>query len=133
MSFTASAAGPTVLALLVISAAGCGGSSDGVPIHGRVSYRGEAISSGTLTFFPTNGRPISATLSRGGEYTSRLPAGEYRIIVTVGVDLPAGWKESDPVPAPKFVLPAQYTTRAKTSLRKTVAENQNAPLDFTLE
>ena len=133
MSFSASATGSTALALVVIGAAGCGGSSPRVPIHGHLSYRGEAINSGTLTFFPASGRPISTILSSDGEYTSRLPPGEYRVTITVGVDVPAGWEEGDPLPPPKFVLPAQYTTRAKTSLKLTVAENQPGPIDFVLE
>ena len=132
-SFTASAAGSAAFALLVIVAAGCGDSSGEVFIHGHISYRGEAINNGVLTFFPARGRPISATLTRDGAYTSRLPPGQYRVIVTVGVNLPTGWKEGDPIPEPKFVLPAQYTSRSETSLRKTVSESQKAPIDFVLE
>jgi len=133
MSFTASVASSTGLALLVICAVGCGGSSPGVPVQGHVSYQGEAISSGTLTFFPASGRPISTILSSNGEYTTRLQPGEYRVTITVGVDVPAGWEEGDPLPPPKFVLPARYTTRSKDSLKLTVVEKQQEPFDFALE
>ena len=133
MSFIVSTTGRAALALVVIGIAGCGESSDGVPIHGHVSYRGEAITSGVLTFFPVSGRPISATLSHAAEYTIQALPGKYRVIVTIGVDLPVGWKEGDLVPSPEFVLPNQYTVRAKSSLKTTVTENQKTPVDFALE
>jgi hypothetical protein len=121
------------LALLFSSVAGCGGASFGVPIQGHVSYRGEAISHGTLTFFPVSGRPISASLSSDGEYIDRLPPGQYRVTITVGVDMPDGWKEGDPVPSPNVVLPSKYTVRSRSPLKMTVAENLDMPIDFALE
>ena len=84
-------------------------------------------------FFPVKGRPISAALMPEGEYSVELPPGDYEIVVSVGYELPPGWKEGDPIPPQKVVLPAQYTTRAKTKLKATVAPGQEEPIDFVLK
>jgi hypothetical protein len=127
---------PTVLcalaALVATTAIGCGEPSGGVPVSGHVSYRGEAIASGSVTFFPVKGRPSSSVLSPSGEYRLNLPPGEYDVAISVGVELPAGWKEGDPVPAQKIVLPAEYTTRARSPLTATVSADQDQPIDFEL-
>jgi hypothetical protein len=47
--------------------------------------------------------------------------------------LPAGYKEGDPIPRPKLVLPPEYSTRARSKLTATVAADQSAPIDFKLE
>jgi len=123
-----------VVALSVISATmGCGKSSDGVSVAGRVTYREKPISSGALTFFPATGRPITATLSEDGAYACRLPPGEYRVAITLGVSLPAGWKEGDALPPPAIDLPDQYSSRLETPLNATVsAEDGAQTIDFPL-
>ena len=118
---------------IIAPSIGCGDGSDGVSIAGRVVYKDQPISSGALTFFPADGRPITATLSDDGAYECVLPTGEYRVAITVGVSLPAGWKEGDPVPPLAINLPAQYSSRVKTPLTATVKTDHDAPIDFTLK
>ena len=129
-------AGSTALralaALLTISFIGCGKSS-GVPVRGHVTYRGETIAKGSVTFFPKSGRPVTAVLSPSGEYSVELPPGGFDVVINVGVELPPGWKEGDPVPKQTNELPAKYTVRARSTLTATVAENQSEPIDFALE
>ncbi len=130
---TKSATRPRVACALLLGAlTGCGGDSEGVAIEGRISYQEQAIENGSLTFFPAQGRPITAVLSEGGKYSCRLPAGAYRVAVTVGVSLPPEWKEGDPVPAQSITLPAEYGTRLKTPLTATVSADHAAPIDFAL-
>lgn len=121
------------LATGIIACAGCSDDSGKVDVHGQVTYRGQPVTDGTLTFFPTSGAPQSAQLGDGGAYELPLPPGDYRAIVTIGVTLPEGWKEGDPVPAPTLVLPQKYTSRARTELTAHVDEEATAPIDFQLE
>ena len=123
----------SLVAILTVGAAGCGKSSGDVSVHGLVSYRGEPLGSAALTFFPETGRPITAPISDQGDYSVNLPPGNYNVIVSVGAALPPGFKEGDPVPPPKTVLPAEYTTRAKTSLHVTVGPESQGPTDFALK
>lgn len=118
---------------LLSSTFGCGESSNTVTVRGHVTYRGEALTNAALMFFPTVGRPTSAVLSSEGNYTTELPPGEYVVTVNVGAELPPGYKEGDPLPPSKFILPDEYTTRAKSKLTASVAPNQDEPIDFALQ
>jgi hypothetical protein len=118
------------LALLAI---GCGGSSNAVHVQGKVSLRGEPLPRGVVTFFPASGRPVSAPISSQGEYSAKLSPGEYTAIVNVGVPLPPGYKEGDPLPKPEFDLPTEYTSAARSKLTATVSAQGQKPIDFNLE
>ena len=127
-SFTPSV---VAVAMLMLSVSGCRDTSGGVPVQGQVSYRGEPLPHGAITFFPATGRPATAPISAEGDYAIELPPGEYVVIVNVSADLPPGFKEGDPLPPPKIVLPPQYTTRARSTLTATVTEDQPR-IDFEL-
>jgi hypothetical protein len=120
------------LLLLLICAPGCGKSSGKVSVHGHVTYRGAPLESASLTFFPAKGRPEATTVSNG-EYSVDLMPGEYSAIVMIGVDLPKGYKEGDPIPPQKIVLPEIYTSSAKSPLKATVTAGKNEPIDFELK
>jgi hypothetical protein len=119
--------------LLVLNAAGCSKSSNTVSVSGHVAYRSEPINSGTVTFFPVAGRPVSAAIS-GGDYKADLAPGDYTVTVSLAPELPPGYKEGDPPPPPpKVVLPDTYTARAKSTLSAKVAAGQSEPIDFDLK
>ena len=120
-------------AVALIAICGCKHESNGTAIEGSVSYRGQALPGGSLTFFPATGRPVTAGVSDAGGYATEIPPGEYRVTVNVGLDLPEGWKESDPIPEQKIKLPRVYTNRAKTPLTATVAPDQSTPINFELK
>jgi hypothetical protein len=129
------------LLLLLICVPGCGKSSGKAAVRGHVSYRGAPLESASLTFFPASGRPEATTVSKG-EYSIELARqnhwrirtpGEYTAIVLIGIDLPKGYKEGDPVPPPKIVLPEEYTSRAKSPLKAVVSSGQAEPIDFDLK
>ena len=103
-----------------------------MPVSGTVTYRGTPLSNASITFFPAVGRPAIASIS-DGEYSVRLPPGEYKVTITLGVDLPAGWKEGDPIPPPAMVLPPHYTNMRDTQLSAMVTEDQSEPIDFALQ
>jgi len=121
------------IALLLSSVSGCGGTAKQVNVWGNVSYRSAPITRGTLTFFPAGGRPVTAVIDRDGAYSCELVPGRYVATVTIGVDLPAGWKEGDPLPRPALILPPQYGSRKKTPLAADVAAGQSEAVDFLLQ
>jgi hypothetical protein len=122
-----------VTLIALAGATGCGESSNEVAVEGRVTYRGAPLETGSLTFFPSKGRPVSASLAEEGEYELALPPGQYTVTVNVGPDLPPGFREGDPVPPPKIVLPPEYTTRAKSRLTAAVRQGDEQPINFELK
>jgi hypothetical protein len=126
---------PILLLMLVVLAgsAGCGDSSNEVSVQGRVTYRGEPLPRGSVTFFPTTGRPVNAPLGDDGTYSTQLPPGEYTVTVSYTEPLPEGFKEGDPTPRPKFLLPPEYTTRARSTLTATVSEDSEEGVNFELK
>jgi hypothetical protein len=120
-------------AILATISAGCSAESPTVSVHGKVSFRGEPITSGVVTFFPVAGRPTSAPLDSDAMYRVELPPGEYTVVVNVGAEVPPGYKEGDPLPPPKLILPPEYTTRAKSKLTASVKEGQTEPINFALD
>jgi hypothetical protein len=117
---------------LATSAPGCKKSSDIVPVHGRISFRGEPLASGSVTFFPTSGRPVGAAILQG-EYKTDLKPGDYTVALDVAPEFPKGFKEGDPLPPPKAALPEEYTSRTKSTLKTSVKAGQTEPIDFDLK
>jgi hypothetical protein len=122
-----------LLTLFVAGSVGCRRESGQASVQGHVSYRGEAVAPGAITFFPATGRPVTATISEQGDYTAELTPGEYTVIVNLAFIRPPGFKEGDPMPKPKFTLPEQYTTRAMSKLKANIKPGQDHPIDFALE
>ena len=112
------------LLFLAASISGCTKSSGAVPVHGRISFHGEPLSKGAITFFPATGRPVGAAISQG-EYNAELMPGDYTATVDVVPEFPKGFKEGDPLPPPKVVLSDEYTIRTKSTLKATVKAGQN--------
>src|SRR6185436_4150704 len=108
-----------IMLLATISVAGCTKPSGTVAVNGHVSFRGESLTKAGLTFFPTTGRPVSVPVA-DGQYATNLLPGDYIVVATMGIDVPAGWKEGDPLPPPKITLPEEYTSRVKSTLKATV-------------
>src|SRR6266478_1634968 len=121
-----------LLFFLSLTASGCKKSSVAVPIHGHISYRGEPLATSSVTFFPETGRPVTAPAPQG-EYAAELMPGNYTATVAVGIEYPKGFKETDPLPTPKVVLPDAYRTRTKSTLKTTVKPGQSEPIDFELK
>lgn len=119
--------------VLIALAAGCGKSDNTVSVNGHVSYKGQPISLGTVTFFAEQGRPIVAPLSAEGEYEANLAPGDYVAIIMVGAEVPAGYKEGDPLPPSKLTLPPEYMNRSQSPLKATITANHSEPVDFTLQ
>ena len=120
------------LALSVVTIAGCSKSA-GTSVSGHVTYKGNPVSSASLIFYPGTGRAITTVVDPEGNYAANLPAGDYTATVTLSVNLPPGWKEGDPIPPAKVVLPPQYTKRTQTPLKATIAPGSAQTVDFDLK
>lgn len=124
-----------VLAIIVMTggAVGCDSASQNlIAVEGQVTYKESPIASGAVMFFPAAGRPTIATSDASGRYTTKLPPGEYKVTVTMSVQLPPNWKEGDPVPPQTLQIPPQYTTRVRTPLLTTVTPSGAEPTNFDL-
>ena len=124
---------PRVAFVLIILVTGCREESTGVFVEGKLSIRETPLPGGSVMFYPTEGRSISAIITDEGTYQCHLPAGTYRVTITSSVTLPAGWEEGDPLPKPAVEIPANYSSRRKTPLEVTVSENQTDPINLDLE
>jgi hypothetical protein len=113
--------------------AGCRESTNKISTAGSVTYNGEPLNNGAIAFYPVTGRPTIVSLSADGHYTVDLDPGHYVVTVQSSTKLPEGFKEGDPVPPPKHVLPPEYSVRARSKLSATIKANQTEPVDFTLE
>jgi hypothetical protein len=121
-----------VASIAVLLLIGCGGGDGGVPVSGTVTFRGQPFSNASITFYPASGRPVSAAIT-DGQYSAVLQPGEYKVTVSLGVNLPPGWKEGDPIPPRDIVLSQQYSSVLHTQLTAKVSEDQSEPVDFKLE
>jgi hypothetical protein len=112
---------------------GCSETWTAVSIHGNVSYQDKALDNGSIMFYPAAGRPAFAVLNADGDYSIDLEPGEYTVTIENSAPLPPGFKEGDPMPPPKVVLPPEYSTRARSMLKATVAADQSEAIDFKLD
>jgi hypothetical protein len=130
-------------ALLVL--AGCGGSGhDGLrPVHGRVLYRGIALTGGTIVFSPDPERggsgPLAvAAIQPDGYYTLKTEdhngalAGWYRVTI-VALQAPAGSAPDQPWAPARSLLPAKYRDPELSGLSCQVRQDQENSLDFNLD
>lgn len=117
---------------VAVGVTGCGKSNGEVTVHGHVTYKGQPLAASSVSFFPSTGRIVTAGAPQG-EYSAELKPGEYVVTIGVGIEYPKGFKEGDPVPAPKVVLPDEYTVRVRSTLKATVSASQSGPIDFDLK
>ena len=132
-------AGAIGLACSCLTWAGCGKPSlQTVLVKGKVTYQGNPLRGGTITFHPVDrqkGRPATATIGADGTYdvstleTARgLVPGEYKICVTsqqesLAMMSPA---EAARAAAKSLAIPQRYTNPETSGLSVTVAEGDGA-------
>jgi hypothetical protein len=123
-----------VLGLLLIPTVGCGDSEFVQSVTGSVSYRGDSLTHGIVSFYPPGGRPIGAPIQPDGTYQAKLPPGDYTVAINSPPKLPEGIREGDPMPPPDpNALPTRYAQPNQSGLRVTVsAEGRSQTEDFEL-
>jgi len=130
-----------VLALAALSGCGGRGGKNNFSLSGKVTYKGEPVTGGTLTLTPTDGKthPVNTKLSSTGKYLIVPPlVGELKVSIetesirgktgkayTFG---PALEKPPD-IDESKMVkyrpIPGKYASAATSDLKVTVVQGKN--------
>jgi hypothetical protein len=133
-----------LLFLLFATLEGCGGSKSGGTINGKVSYKGESVGAGTVTFFGSTADQVaSASIAKDGTYTaSGVPVGKVTVTVTTPPPGPTeeqikknGFLKRKNIKAStdKVVsVPAKFANAATSHLSLTVSEGSQ-PYDIELK
>jgi hypothetical protein len=145
--------------VLVVAAAvlaGCGGDPD-LPklgkVSGTVTYKGQPVTKGLVTFVPASGagaqtgQSATGEIQKDGSFTlstfennDGAVLGEHIVVVQSREDDPALEGQGMPIPdargrlkikPPKHLVPEKYGTSDKSPLRHTVVEGSNTvPLNL---
>ncbi len=131
------------VALILGTMAGCSESIDRpktFPVSGKVTYKGQPVTRGTITFQPDQGQAAVAEIQSDGTYhlstfgeADGAAAGHYRVYVISNTADPnlmpgssPGWKP------PKDLVPAKYG-KAETSGLETTVSDGKKEYDFNLQ
>jgi hypothetical protein len=131
-------------ACLLFAAAGCGsGSAPLAAVHGRVSYRGVLVTSGTIVFSPDTARGCRGELA----YADIQPDGSYTLKTGESYGAVSGWHRvtvcsllpataslpGQPASLPISLLPPRYRDPQFSGLACEVKPNQTNSIDFQLD
>jgi hypothetical protein len=125
---------------MLLAPAGCGGAAQRLPIHGTVTYKGQPLAAGTITFTPKADGPLERTMEGAlitdGKYA--IPAdkglfpGSYH--VSISAVEPSGKPPGGAPGGPrrsKELLPERYNTQSTLSID--VDAKGKREFDFPLE
>jgi hypothetical protein len=111
----------------------------GEPVEGTVTYKGQPLPAGTITFVSKDGKvTVAAPIAADGTYRATVPVGEYRVAVSTmelkKADPKNPPKPGDPKEPPKkFVLiPAKYGDPNTSGLTYSVQKGKQV-YDIALE
>jgi len=132
------------LALVVAGCSGGGSKPTTIKVHGKVTYKGQPVSEGTITFQPTKpaagspNRPAVGALKPDGTYElstfgggdGAVP-GDYAVTVRTGGDISI---ENPNAPQPSKT-PLKYADPEKSNLKATIPSSHSGALElnFALE
>ncbi len=131
--------GFAALVAAVSTLAGCGSNEKIGQVEGQVTFRGQPVTEGLISFNDKEGHGAEAELGNEGKYVLKtpeggLPAGEYFITVTPLMYL----HDSDPGKSPPALtekrapnIPHKYRSLPSTPLKETVKPGKNE-LNFNL-
>jgi len=121
---------------------GCSGSSalHTIPVHGRVTYNGQPVTQGTVTFLPRGTaadspcRPATGVIQPDGTYRlatlgpddGAVP-GDYQVVV---VSITSGPSPETPNAPEVWAIPKQYGNPLQTGLQATIPADAKGPLQF---
>jgi len=133
-----------VLATLFLAVhSGCGSKSEfpaTVPVSGKVTYKGQPVAKGTVTFQPEGGQPATGALQPDGTFTlstfaerdGALP-GHHKVMIIANDSDPTLMPGSSPgYKPPKDLVPKKYAKLDTSGLSADVAKG-NPPFEFDLK
>jgi hypothetical protein len=124
-----------LLVLVAIYGCGSGDKNPRYKVSGKVSYQGQPVGEGTITFEnPDAGQVNSSPLSSGGTYAVDLPAGAYKVSIAPPLVETKGTADSPPDLVPKKVnnIPKKYWVQETSALSAGVAKD-NRSFDFDMK
>jgi hypothetical protein len=136
--------GHTLIVMALLGTAGCRRRpSDITPVHGKVSYRGEAVPCGTIVFTPDASRGHEGALARGeikpdGSFSLRTDQGYgavpgwYRVTI-MAVEAPGRPADGQPYAMPRSLIPERYRDPELAGLLREVKAGQANLINFDLE
>lgn len=114
-------------------ALGCSGGESTSMVSGTVTVDTKPVGPCAVSFYPAGSSRPLATMTQGeGQYQIPLPQGEYKIVVQTSAQLPAGWKEGDPLPAPPVAVPTAYAEPVTSPLNLSVTTSEPITHDLAL-
>jgi len=128
----AAAASLSTLAAVLI---GCGGDRPQMgQVEGTVSYKGQPVPNGTITFIPDKGRSASGVIEDGAiknvtcfEANDGVPVGPAKVIISAFSKQPEG--STAPT---KALLPEKYSSPERTDQKADIKPGKN-DLKFDLQ
>ena len=125
----------SVVAAVIICGCGTGDKNPRYKVTGKVTYQGQPVGEGTVTFEnPDAGQVNSSPLDSGGTYALDLPAGAYKVSVAPPLVETKGTSDSPPDLIPKKVnnIPKKYWIQETAGLSAEVAKDKRTA-DFDLK
>ncbi len=124
------------IAIVTTLATGCAQHDPVVSVKGTVTYRGEPVSAGEVTFrYPELGRATSAELASDGSFELMMPTGHYKVAILPprfvgGMD--AFGNELSAPPRPENI-PEKYSRIDTSGFKVTVHSKQPNEFTFAME
>lgn len=115
----------SVLVLGLLFVTGCSeGGPDRGQVSGKITWKGEPVVDATVSFLPVEGRASVGTTDQDGAYKLAYSKGKTGALlgehtITISHD------PNDPSIAPAVPLPAQFSIRTTTPLKRTVEAGSN--------
>ncbi len=126
----------TFLAMIAISTMGCGPGDGLVPVTGEVTYQGEPLESGRVTFISPHSRQANGDIENGKivnittkKTNDGLAPGEYQVTITA---LDRSEKYRDTM-VPPSLIPRKYADYQSSGLNATIQPGEPNEVRFELE
>lgn len=122
--------------VLMVFLVGCGRSSSLTEVSGTAVFAGQPVETGTIAFYPENGKgPTAAGVIIGGHYQLNVAPGQKRVAIEAfHITGRRHFKASDPnspmVDIREQILPERYNTKTELACEVTSAARTH---DFVLE
>jgi hypothetical protein len=121
---------------------GCNGSQENVvDVRGRVTYKGQPVTTGTVRFTPTHmamgeasSRPVTAVLDGDGSYRMKayrsrfgMSPGDYAVSI---LSYEGSMMEPEKV---KYIVPKKYADTRTSGLTATIPQDQSGSLELNFD
>ena len=124
-------------AILSLILAGCGERVKMGRVSGKVTYKGQPVPNGAITFLPSPSGPPATGAIENGTYTLQTPEfgrgavlGKHEVMITALQDAPT-WGPEERTPLPPPIIPVKFGDTSTSGLTAEVQEGENT-IDFDL-